>query len=182
MNRRDILKYTAIFSGATISMPLLSSLMTGCKADPGGSLVATESLHFFSPEDFSLIREAIDTILPKTDSPSASEVGVHNTIDLMVGTIYEDNHKTDYQQNFDAFKGHLKATDGDMLSKFLQIETSQDISKDVKKAYLDLKQQTIAYYLTTEEIGTKFLNYLPVPGEYLPCITLEEAGGKAWAI
>lgn len=182
MNRRDILRYTALFSGAAISMPLLGSLMTGCKADTSGGTIGTDSLHFFDQEDFSLIKEAIDTILPKTDSPSASEVGVHHTIDLMVGTIYEDDHKTEYQTNFNALKGHLKASKGDMLSKFMNIETSQEIGKEVKKAYLDLKQQTIAYYLTTEEIGTKFLNYLPVPGEYLPCITLEEAGGKAWAI
>ena len=49
-------------------------------------------------------------------------------------------------------------------------------------AYLNFKQQTVAYYLSTEEVATKFLTYLPVPGKYEACITVEEAGGKAWAL
>ncbi len=48
--------------------------------------------------------------------------------------------------------------------------------------YTEVKQQTIAYYLASEEISTKYLNYLPVPGEYKACIPLSEVGGKAWAI
>jgi len=50
------------------------------------------------------------------------------------------------------------------------------------ETYNQIRQQTISYYLSTEEINTKYLNYLPVPGKYQPCISLEEAGGKAWAI
>jgi len=56
--------------------------------------------------------------MPKTDTPSATSVGVHQMIDRMV----------------------------------------------------------------TEEIATNYLNYLPVPGAYEGCITLESVGGKAWAI
>jgi len=51
-----------------------------------------------------------------------------------------------------------------------------------KAALLDIKQQAVAYYLSTKEIATNYLNYLPIPGEYEPCISLESVNGKVWAI
>lgn len=52
----------------------------------------------------------------------------------------------------------------------------------LNESYRHIKQQTIAYFLSTEEISTNHLNYLPVPGKYEACISLESVGGKAWAI
>jgi hypothetical protein len=56
------------------------------------------------------------------------------------------------------------------------------VGEDIKKGLHQIKQQTVAYYLSTEKIGTEYLNYLPIPGEYKSCISLDEVGGKAWAI
>ena len=47
--------------------------------------------------------------------------------------------------------------------------------------YKMVKELTITGYCTSEEGATKLLKYLPVPGEYKPCIPLSEVGG-AWAI
>ena len=91
------------------------------------------------------------------------------------------NLKSSFKEGFSALKIFLdKQTD---LSKAIaNIEGGNDVPEQVKESYLDIKQQAIAYYLSSEEVATKFLNYLPVPGPYVPCITLEEAGGKAWAL
>ena len=131
----------------------------------------------------------VDVILPATDSPSASEVGVHRTIDHMVGVVYAEPARQDFVKGFSALteflrKAGFEKQDGNgklEMLKALQATTNGD-QESLRKAFLDLRQQTIAYYLSTEEIGTKFLNYLPVPGAYEACISLEEAGGKAWAL
>lgn len=177
-------------TGAAISLPLMSTLLSGCKTDSVAN--ATDfKLHFFSKEEFSSLKGIVDTILPKTDSPAASSVGVHKMIDSMVGTTYKKEDIKKYRKGYNAFTSYLQAKTGSQ--KFLDLDQKDrikilkelDVSKDQEAArsgYLELKQQTIAYYLNSEEIGTKFLNYLPVPGEYEGCIDLAEVDGKAWAI
>ncbi len=63
-----------------------------------------------------------------------------------------------------------------------EIELNPVTDETVRDGYLHLKQQAIAFYLSSETIAENYLNYLPVPGEFIPCISLEETGGKAWAI
>lgn len=188
MKRRDLLKYTALATGAALSAPLISSLLTSCASEVTDT-AGTDQLHFFNQQEFELVSDLVDLILPKTDSPSASEVGVHHMIDAMVGTVYLENDKSAYKKRFTALTAHLDKTAGGKA--FLQLEPNQKLdllkqlsgskeAAEIGQALLNFKQQTVAYYLSTEEIGENYLNYLPVPGEYNSCITLEEAGGKAW--
>lgn len=188
MKRRDILRYTALVTGSAISAPLLSTLLTGCS---GGEVKNSEKLDlkFFTDEEFRLVKDLIDVILPKTDSPSASEVGVHQIIDNMVGTVYQTADKERYKTGFSALAAHLnKASEGNYIDltsdeKIGLLKALEGLdNKTLRDAYLNLKQQTVAYYLSTEEVGKNFLNYLPVPGKYQACISLSEVGGKAWAI
>lgn len=191
MKRREILKYTALATGAAIGAPLFSSLLVGCKSEIAESGVDSQ-LRFFSQQEFALVKDLVDLILPKTDSPSASEVGVHQMIDTMVGTVYAEKDQAMYKKGFVSLSNYLnKAAAGQdframdaaiKLPLLQQLDRSKEETlSGIRKAFLDLKQQTVAYYLSTEEIGTNYLNYLPIPGEYKACITLEEAGGKAWA-
>jgi hypothetical protein len=180
MKRREILRYTALLTGAAVSAPLASTLLSGCKTD-GASAAANGAYAFFNADEMTFIKTMIDTILPKTDSPSASEVGVDKMIDSMVGLCYPKESQIAYRSGFDLLKKYIGNTK-DPLKKIMELESSDNQPDGVKDAYISLKQQTIGYYLSTEEIGTKFLNYLPVPGEFQPCIKLEEVGGKAWAI
>ena len=191
MKRRDILKYTALMTSAAISAPLLLSL-EGCKTDPKALSTNTKPI-FFDDESMKLVKSIIDTILPKTDSPSASDVGVHYTIDQMVGSVYKEEDKNSYGSKFKTLTTYLQKEAGEKNFHQLDEEnrlsilralsnSNSDTTSDAKSGYLDLKQQTIAYYLNTEEIATNYLNYLPVPGPYEGCITLDSVGGKAWAI
>jgi glucoside 3-dehydrogenase (cytochrome c) hitch-hiker subunit len=197
MNRREIIKYAALATGAAISTPLLTSLLSGCQTDIVDNAEDYSPLSF-SKEEFALLKNLVDVILPKTDSPSATGVGVHRMIDHMVSKVYNKEDQTAYQERFKKLVSHLAGTSGEEtpdLNKLLQLDPSQKLAllkkidsseeealKDIRKAYLDLKQQTVAYYLTTEEIAKNYLTYLPVPGNYEPCISVEAAGGKAWAI
>lgn len=179
MDRREILRYTAYMTGAAVSAPLAASLLSGCKTDSGD--IASEALEFFSKEDMNIVKQVIDIIIPRTDSPSASDVGVHKMIDHMVGSVYSKEDSDGYKESISGLLSHLTASD-DMKKAIAAIDRPSDQESSLSKAYGQLKQQAVAYYLSSEEVGTKFLNYLPVPGEYQGCISLAEAGGKKWAI
>ena len=127
----------------------------------------------------------MDTILPETDSPSASQVGVDQTIDTIVGNVYSEEAQQDYQQKFSSLSEYLtnenfsNANEDGKLAILKKLEQSNE---EARQAFFNIKEQTISYYLTSEEIGEKFLNYLPVQGAYEPCIDLASVGGKIWSL
>ena len=191
MDRRKILKYVAYATGAAVSAPLVSSLLVSCQSDAASTTTASaiKALSFFNKKEFAVITDLVDVILPKTDSPSATDIGVHTMIDQMVGTAYRPKEKEEYQSKFAAFYQYLTDKgiadmDGAAKMELLQaLGKAEDASlADAKSGFLNLRQQAIAYYLSSEEIGLNYLTYLPVPGQYESCISVEEAGGKAWAI
>ncbi len=185
MNRRDILRITALATGGAICSPLASTILSGCTAPPPD--LPEGELFFFTPEEHSLMKAYVDTLLPKTDSPSASELDIHGTIDRMVGTVYFPEERDNYRAEFDALlmvlnqDGKFEELGAEDRIKILS-NLEGAVESPAANAHRHIKQQTIAYYLSTEEIGKNYLNYLPVPGEYQGCISLEEAGGKAWAL
>ena len=185
MERREVIRLVSLATGAAISAPLMGSLFTSCKKEVEKT-DENYTLLFFKEDEFNMVTSFVDTILPKTDSPSATDVGVHKIIDNMVAVAYRPNEKKAYAEKISSLMEFLSEKNFSSLDSAQQKEVLKDLNKnsseEIKAAYLELKQQTIAYYLSTEEIGEKYLNYLPVPGKYEPCITLEEAGGKAWAI
>lgn len=98
----------------------------------------------------------------------------------MVGRTYEEEDKKAYATGFAALAAYIKGG-GEKLASLVNLEQG-GAQEEVRDAYRALKQQTIAYYLSTEEVATNYLNYLPVPGEYQACIALSEVDGKAWAL
>lgn len=181
MKRREILRYTAYITGAAVGAPIAASLLAGCKPNAVTDEV-TSMVSAFSDNQMSFISKIVDVILPKTDSPSASDVGVHTMIDHMVSNVYNSDDRKNHLSKLNILMTHV-GSDSDLLASLKSLESSSDASiKAVKDAYLGLKQQTVAYYLSSEEIGKNYLNYLPVPGAYEACIALDDVDGKAWAI
>ena len=188
MNRREILKYTALITGSAICTPLLSSVLSGCSkkaVEKTGDYIP----QFFNQEEMELVKYMVDTILPKTDSPSASDVGVHLEIDSFVAEVYPKKDQESYTLGFASLKKYLDENSFSQSDEEGQTLLLQHLDKpnnnqpeEVRQAFLHFKQQTITFYLSTEEIATTQLNYLPVPGPYEACISLSEVGGKAWAI
>lgn len=180
MKRRELIKLVTLATGAALAVPLSGSLLTACK-----KVVHVEdssyTTQFFNKEDFSLAQNLLNFILPKTDSPSAVDVGVHQIMDTMVGSVYSPSQRQKFSASFDALKPFcISQSDLEQLKDV--ITSSEEKDQMVKSAFLELKQQSIAYYLSTEEIATTYLNYLPIPGKYEACISLESIGGKAWAL
>ena len=180
MNRRDILRYAATITGSAIIAPLTASMLLGCsehtnstvnKRVKGKDLVNNNDKvipEFFGQQQFKLISQVMDTILPKTDSPSATEVQVNYILDNMLAKIFPLSYQQQLLKKMAIVEQHLNAknfidaTSQAQKAALIAIETS-DKSSPLYRAYLDLKQQTISYFLSTEKIAENYLNYLPIP-------------------
>jgi hypothetical protein len=197
MNRREILRYTAWITGSAVSASLAGAILSGCSEQTPDKITATSTeksltstiLHFFTPEQFALVALLADTILPRTDSPSATDVNVHTSIDSMLGLIVDSNYQTGFKSRWLELQNYLQQQNFSQLAAQAQLETLQTLEltqeadlNSTKNTLVEFKQQVIAYYLTTEEVAKKFLNYLPIPGSYQPCISVDDVNNKAWAI
>ncbi|WP_020536647.1 gluconate 2-dehydrogenase subunit 3 family protein [Lewinella cohaerens] len=201
MDRRAILKYTAYVTGYAITAPLTSAFLSGCKAEPA----APDYMPSFLSEDTYLnLKAVVDTMLPKTDTPGALEVGVPEFIDLVLDKYTEEE---DRQKMVDGFQSwlssiqdserkpyhSLSAEDQLRLLNVLDKESiataesleEQDLDKDELEEkqpwWLDLKSLAINSYFASEKVGTEVLAYDPIPGPYQGCIPLSDVG-KAWSL
>lgn len=185
MNRREALSRAALLLGGAISAPTIAALMSGCKADLKSSAAST----FLTADQEALVAELCDLILPKTATPSATEVGVPSFIHAVMQDCTP-------QAGREAFVAGLKKIDEDAngfskLSKeektaFLKkldtdARAAGDKATPTQAAWRKLKELTVVGYFTSETGASEVLEYVPVPGRYDPCVPLSE-GQRAFAI
>ncbi|MDX1315769.1 MAG: gluconate 2-dehydrogenase subunit 3 family protein [Eudoraea sp.] len=83
MDRRKALKNMGMAMGFTVATPTVLSLLNSCK----GESAINWTPQFFSSGEGHVLIQTIDVLLPKTDSPSASEVNVHIFIDRYMDQV-----------------------------------------------------------------------------------------------
>ncbi|MFK7811893.1 MAG: gluconate 2-dehydrogenase subunit 3 family protein [Maribacter sp.] len=91
MDRRKALKNMGLAMGYTVATPTLISIMQSCK----GETVMEWTPDFFTKEQGSVLTKLVDIILPKTDTPSASEVQVNIFIDRFINEV-SDTEQQDF--------------------------------------------------------------------------------------
>jgi len=105
MDRRKALKNMGLAMGYSVAAPTLISIMQSCKNE-----VALEwAPDFFTLDEGAALTKLVDLILPKTDTPAASEVQVPMFIDRFVDQVMEKE-----EQDF------AKMSMGSFLDKALQ--------------------------------------------------------------
>ena len=77
MDRRIALKNMGLALGYTVATPTIISLMQSCAQDTSPEWTPV----FFSPEEGAVLMHLVDIILPKTYTPSATDVNVQKFID-----------------------------------------------------------------------------------------------------
>ena len=188
MDRREALKRTALFMGGALSSSAIAGVLQGCKAQPE----LNWKPQFLTEDQARLIAEVSERIIPKTDTPGAKDAGVPEFIDLMLNDIYSEEEKQrfvagldqleqDSEQTYnDSFVDLEPAQQDELLTKY-QSMAQQNEDPENKPFFAMAKELTMLGFFTSEPGATEFLQYVSVPGRYEGCISVEEAGGHAWA-
>ncbi len=186
MNRRDALKKSALLSAYAFSAGTMTALLSGCNADVKE---AGWTPSFVSADQNEILVKLIDTILPKSDTPGASDVGVHKFIDKMMTEFCNEEEKTNFKSGLDKvladkpedMKGYmsLMAKEAKISDKLKSQEVDNYKSKEF---FTQLRSLTMFGYYTSEEICTTVLEYDPIPGGFIGCYPLEKTNGRAWAL
>lgn len=194
MERRDVLKYTALFFGASMSSATIAAIMSGCKADTADSWTPG----FLSATEAEFIREIGETILPKTKTPGAKDALVDRFLDLIRPLRFTSEENVQFKTTLAEFMQLAKQELGkDFVNvspekklewvtavdkaSYIAVSNRSESESQELPFYLSLKEQILAGYFSSEAVAKEYFIFDPVPGTYKACIPYEEVG-KAWAL
>ena len=132
MERRDAIKYTAFFMGATLSASAITSILEGCKVDTSTSWAPS----YFSQAESDFVSELGETILPKTATPGAKDAMVDRFLDTVRPLRFSPEENKKFKEDIDA----------------LMEQARKDLGKDFVKAS---PEKRLEWVMTIDK------NYLP---------------------
>lgn len=183
MSRREAIRRAAALLGGVIFAPTLASALQGCTARPGA----------FTPKALSsgqlaMVNALSDTILPRTDTPSATEAGVPAFIDEMLARNYSEADREQMLADMDAFAERAAADLGMEFTQAGEAERAAYLTERLREELdagrtgfaLRIKQAVMLGYFTSEAGATQVLRYIAIPGKQEGCIPFEQVG-RTWA-
>ena len=125
MKRRDALKNTGLLVGLGLTSGAISSAMfQSCKeAQSVASNVWQPA--FIPTELVEMVAEITETILPKTSTPGAKDVNVHQFLDAAWNLFYKPEEREHIKKGLMAFDGNCKSETG---KGFLELTPEERLS------------------------------------------------------
>ena len=180
MTRRAALKRAALFLGVALTPSLIANVLQ-VAATPGAKAV------FLSPAQLDLVTAIAERILPRTDTPGATDVGVPAFVDLMLGKYSTESERQVFTAGLDEVNAASLASHA---QSFVKISAAQQDAilmkiavasqKKDKTFFHQIKELTVVGYFTSEIVGRTVLHYDPVPGRFQGCVPISEVGNVLW--
>ncbi|QXV64100.1 gluconate 2-dehydrogenase subunit 3 family protein [Mucilaginibacter achroorhodeus] len=173
MNRRAAIRNMALILGGAIVLP------SCLHDDKGKAIVELERLKIDAEQE-KLVNSLTQTILPKTDTPGAAELGINLFVFKMMDDCASKEQQADFITGLKTFADEAKnqmnkafadGTDQERTA-FVQSVEKQSTDKNFKDDgklmafYQMVKGQTIFGYTTSKFFMTKQVVYELVPGRY----------------
>jgi len=168
MDRRDLLRAV----GAAAAFTMLPSTAEAAWA----SLAAapTAGLQLLSATDAATLGALADTWFPRTDTPSATDVGVVAWIDVVVNEYYSDAERKQFNDGLAAIDALVQSGGVPMpayspasnaaLFDVLEKKPRSDMAA---RGYWRLKGLVVHGYFTSERVQKEVLKNEIMPGRYV---------------
>jgi len=136
MDRRIALKNIGLSFGYVVATPTILSLLQSCKNEN----LVTWTPEFLSKDEGDVLTKLVDILLPKTDTPSASEVNVHIFIDKYAKEIMEEKDQNFFKMAMNKFTDKALSDAGKDKMKDL---TSEDLEPVLANALKVSKEDEV---------------------------------------
>jgi hypothetical protein len=178
LTRREALTLMATVCGGTIfgANPLLAGA------------VNTLAGFSFSASDHALLNEIGDTIIPATpDSGGAKDANIAMFMEEIVRDFYSESERAAFMSGLNQLRTLSRSTFVGRDFESLTPDERHSLLLMFEKPnptpeyYQMIKQLTVWGYFSSEIGAKQALSYVPVPGRYEACITIDPATTKASA-
>jgi len=187
MERRDVLRLLATGAALQLAPHKLFAMMREARSFiQGQPLPRTLNVH-----QFATVKAMAEMILPRTDTPGASDAGVAEFIDLMLTEWYDESERTrflggladvDSLSNALFVKEFTGCTEAQRSQILIALGEKMVESEDARRSrstemgasgdidfYPMLRQLTLTAYYTSEAGATQELHFEVIPGVYQGC-------------
>lgn len=184
MKRREAIEKTGWILKSAIFTPGLVSAIQSCqpKVNEANSLLVLDT------NQFELSKSLADTILPSTETASASDVKVSEFLDVLLSDVFTKESIDHMISGLNQFDTDCESTTG---KPFIKLDEKSRISylnridqevmsenyEDEVPFYFTFKNLVITIYFSSEKGMKQNLNYQPIPGSFLGDVALK-AGEK----
>lgn len=188
MDRRQALRTLGAFTGLGLLTPGERALAAEARRLlEGGSGAAATRVPALSPRHLETVGVIADIILPPSDTPGASDVGVPAFIDLMVEEWLDEEESAAFISGLDDLdrvaRGRfgtpfLEASAEDQLALVQELDedlASPQAPEGAPDFYRWMKRLTLTGYFTSEE-GAALTGYRIVPGGFEGCSAVGGTG------
>ncbi|MEX2154752.1 MAG: gluconate 2-dehydrogenase subunit 3 family protein [Gemmatimonadaceae bacterium] len=167
MERRDLLR--ALGAATALTFLPHETLAAWTRATSG-----VRPANGLNDAQMALVRAIADTIIPRTDTPSATDVGVHGFVDVIVAERATDAERARFLAGLEAIDARALSTSGVVFADLgtdargALIETFESESRDDEPArtYWRLKGLVVHGYFTSEPVMKNVLKHTVMPGKF----------------
>ena len=173
VNRRSLLLGAVFLVGGAAALTRFAR-QSAARADSGLLL---------SPDEFALLEQVAETIIPASDTPGAIDAGVPAFMRQMLGDWGSPETRIEFLGVLDAIEKQSWKRYG---AAFLALppERRLDVMRSVDAesinrqdvGYRKFKWLVLVSYYQSEAGATQELRYELVPGAWRPCLPLNEVG------
>ena len=168
MNRRELLQTLS----ASAAVALVPGEARAAWARVASGLRPSSGL---TDAQLALVRALADTILPRTDTPGATDVDVHRFVDVIVSENYETPEREAFLAGLDKLDGMVMLDTGRVFHDLAPAERAAVLdaveagqrSLEPNRTYWRLKGLVVHGYFTSEVVMKDVLKHEVMPGQFL---------------
>jgi|SRR5690606_712692 len=160
MERRSALKNMGLVFGYAVATPTLLGLLQSCKDKPA---YAEWVPNFLGADQGYALAMTLDVILPKTDTPSATEMNVHTFIDALMDEVMPLKDRDFVMLRMGKFYDKALADAGKENLRDLEPEDLEPILASTLKKFEEQEEEAhfkaiLEYRMAVEEDGKATLD------------------------
>jgi hypothetical protein len=183
IQRRELLRRAAWLLGGAISAPAALAILQGCSAKEGTPGVAAPALKFLKGDQYAVISEIAEIMLPKTDTSGAKDVGVPAFIDVALDAVYDAASRERFSTGYAEFVAAAGAGGKPFLEQEpaaraafvrMSLETAVNGDHDPKPFILMTRELALLGYFTSEQGIKQNMTYEAVPTVYHGCVPVSQ--------
>jgi hypothetical protein len=199
MNRREVLRWLACGAVVPLAQPNLMAMLRQARA----AVEVPAAARTLNPHQFATVRTMAELILPRTDTPGATDVGTAEFIDLVLTDWYEDREKALFLSGIADVDVQTKATfgrdfvdcSGPQQRECLTV-LGEKMVEDMERLrhgprgyrgeapipeasfYAMFRRLTLTAYYTSEAGATQALGFQIIPDRHAGCVEVGASGTK----
>ena len=178
MNRRQFMQLSAlVLAGGAVSGPSLAVDQQQLFA-LGRSFIE-QPVDLFSSAQRKLLQAAVETIIPRTDTPGALDASVDRFIELCVAQFMTEPERTVFIAGLDELVNAVDQQQSDLITLLTELEEQHSDAAwyqlgnrvgngfDSSAPFIcQLKELTVVGFFMSEVGATQVLRHNPMPGQF----------------